>query len=112
MGWPAEVPDLFARTGDKFSRPYTFRDANGNPLNITSYGTTWDAQLRRTPAAEDDVAFTVTTDLVNGVITLALDSAQTQDLTGTYVYDIRADLTTEPFTYIAGRLVFSMDVTQ
>lgn len=112
MGWPAEVPDLTARTGDRFTRPIAFRDANGAPLDITSYGTTWDAQLRRDPDDAADVAFTVTTDLPAGLITLALTGTQTADLVGTYGWDIRADLHGEPFTYVAGRLVFTKDITQ
>lgn len=112
MGWPAEVPDLTARTGDRFNRPIQFRDSSGAQLDITSYGTTWDAQLRRDPEDEDDVAFTVTTDLVHGLITLALLGEQTADLVGTYGWDLRADLHGEPFTYVAGRLVFQKDITQ
>jgi hypothetical protein len=104
--------DLSIYQGDDYSAIVTVRNADGTPADISGY--TALAQIRRAPADADSVVVqTMTTVVASPNINLSLTNAQTQALTGRYVWDLQIISSTGAITTIlAGRVTVTAEVTR
>lgn len=81
--------DVTVDAGATFSTVFTYKDANGVPIDLTGY--TAQAMLRDDPYSQAAAALTLTPtiDGPNGTVTLAMTAAETSTLTlDRYVYAI------------------------
>jgi hypothetical protein len=107
--------------GDAFADTVTIKEpptpgADPEPVDLTSPARTYAAQLRTSANSPDIVAtFAIDmSDAVNGTFGFSLPSSTTEDLTGSFVYDIQQTISpsSSPRTILAGVFTFTPDVTR
>ncbi len=100
--------------GDTFTRRLTFRDAAGEPVDMS--GHTFAGQVRTDPDADDPPLAEFdfdTTDAADGVVDITLAAEDTAEFTGAFVYyDIQSTLGDVVTTAPRGRLILVKDVTR
>jgi hypothetical protein len=106
----------FAR-GDDWTVQYTFKDTEGNPIDIT--GNTYWVTLKTAKDDADQGAAQVNItasgpDAINGIVIVAFDSSITTNLTpGTYYYDLQeVDLSGNVYTILLGKVRVVSDITR
>lgn len=105
--------------GDAFTNTVTFRktasDGTITTLDLTTFGTTWRAQLRGGPDYTTFVPFTINqTNAATGVLVFTLTSAQTASLAlPSYQFDLEVSGgSVSPQTPFRGTLTVYKDDTQ
>lgn len=114
--------DITCRKGDTFSLELTFKDENGNPIDISS-GYNWLMQVRDSDTSEttlisgdstnvndDGFAFTGNSD---GVLVVTSASSVTSLVDGgLYVYDLQSVQGTNVVTWIYGIFKVNEDISE
>jgi hypothetical protein len=96
--------------GDTVALPITISEA-GAPADLT--GRTYLCQIRRTKPGDVIVEVDVdTTDAATGELVLRIDDADTEPLSGDYVWDLEQSIGDNPRTILAGKWNFDPDVTR
>jgi hypothetical protein len=87
----ATKANLIIDQGATFSADLALADENGNPLYLQGY--TANSQMRKWyTSVSPSATFNASINVDSGVITIALDSANTSNLpAGRYVYDVEID---------------------
>lgn len=119
-GYPIPLPDVpVVYRGMPFDWKLVMHDADGNPVDLTAFGTTWDSELRLCDTSQAAFPFNVdVTHLADGYIVLALTAAETStmgrsDGAPLYEFDVRAQGGAEtPFYVWAGKLATDGNVTR
>lgn len=108
---PAKLNYTITR-GDDFADEITFEDEAEAPIDVSAR--TFTAQVRTDPDAET-VTATMTvdmTDAATGVIVLRIADTVTDDLDGSYVWDLQQDTAGVIRTIAGGGFVVNKDVTR
>lgn len=106
--------DILTHQGDDWSLTVTFKDGDGNPIDLTGYVAAME--VRKGPRDLYPVLATAVSEIndpTTGVITASLSSAVTADLNGVYKYDLELSgdgLSTR--TILAGVLTVTSEVTE
>jgi hypothetical protein len=96
--------------GDTVALPIVINEA-GAAADLT--GRTFLAQIRRTKPGDVIVDIDVDdTDAATGELVLRIDSADTEPLSGGYVWDLEQTIGDNPRTILAGTWTFEPDVTR
>lgn len=97
--------------GDDFDLPIELQDANSVPIDLTGY--TGRAQFRRNYDDTNPVEATVTINQGGTGLVVSLTSAQTELMSGDFIYDLQL---TNPAgkkrTYLTGDVTVSREVTR
>jgi len=97
--------------GDDVSETFSFRDSDGEPLDLTGYS--FQSQVRETPESAVIGTFTCTPDLAESTVTRLLVRAVTSDMEGNYYHDMQW---TDPAglvkTLIQGRFIVVPEITR
>ena len=121
---PDDLGTFDVYTGDAFTLAICGEeDADGNLVNLASYGTAWSSQLRVARASDSDIPFTVDTSNITGGVdssadapqlVLSLTGPQTEALTRqSYVFDVQVTGgPVTPLTLYTGQLRVTRDVTR
>lgn len=117
---PAGLYDMVCEQGATFSRPITWKDAAGDPVNLTGF--TARMQVRPSVRSEEllldltsaNGGIVFTSPRSSGKLEVVLSAATTTDLTpGTYVYDIEVvSLTNVVTRLLEGKFVVKAEVTR
>jgi hypothetical protein len=106
---PAKLGYKITR-GDDFADPITFTE-DGDPIDVSAR--TYTAQIRRTTEGEVEATMSVDmTDAATGVIVLTLADSITEDMDGSYVWDLEQDTAGVLRTILAGPFEVLRDVTR
>jgi len=104
-----------AVTGDNFNLNLTFEDSAGDPINISAWESIKLTIKSRKALLDADAEYqgnaTVTSG-VGGLATVALTPADTEELVGSYYYDVQyvdGDGTVK--TFMSGIITFTRDIT-
>lgn len=96
--------------GDTVALPIVINEA-GSAADLS--GRTYLAQIRRTKPGAVIVDIDVDdTDAATGELVLRIDSADTEPLSGLYVWDLEQTIGDNPRTILAGTWMFEPDVTR
>jgi hypothetical protein len=106
--------DIKIYQGDTVMIPLTFRDSDGNPIDLT--GITFESQIRRAPADEEATPL-ISMDCnvpepTSGRVLISLSSEQTTLLDNLYVYDLQATNGSVVRTYLSGTISVVKEVTR
>lgn len=110
-----QIPPWTVVRGDAFTQPVTINDTSGNPVNLTSYGSSFASQLRGGPDYTTSVPFTVdATNAATGQLVMSLTAEQTASMNlPVYYFDIQVTGgTVSPQTPAQGVLIVFKDYTQ
>lgn len=101
--------------GDDYALKVAITDVDGTPLDVTGY--VFSSTMKLNPTLPDDEAFFVTDvlaqDPLNGIVYLALDSAQTRTMgPGKYSFDLQmVSPVGTVHTLLVGKIKVHTDVT-
>lgn len=86
----AAIANLTIDQGANFNSDVTVKDANGNPFNLSGYtARSKMAKGYESTKTRVTITSTISTDPASGVVTLSLNSTQTEALDASrYVYDL------------------------
>ena len=115
MAFKQQNLQSFAR-GDDWAVQYTILDENDVPIDISGNVYWVTLKENRTDADPGAAQVNITAsgaDALNGIITVAFDSAVTATLTpGTYFYDLQeVDQIGNVYTLLIGRVKVARDIT-
>lgn len=106
-----------AVTGDHFNLNLAFTDANGDPVDISGYESI-KCTIKAHPGLADNATGVVqkTATITNGaggLATVALADTDTDDLVGSYFYDVQyVDGSGTVKTAMTGVITFTRDITR
>ena len=103
---------IYIDQGATYSQQMTINDDSGNPVDLTTASLI--SQIRRSYTSTTFYSFNINAvDLVNGIISLNLSSAQTQALSsGRYVYDAFYTIGNKTIKIIKGTLTVYPSVSK
>jgi len=104
------------KRGDNFSRTIIFEDADGSPIDVTGWELRFTVKAKITdPDSSAVIAKVINTfsDPTSGIIELELTSTDTNQIIGSYLFDIQIKTANnEIFTILEGIITITQDVTQ
>lgn len=114
MTRPAEHDLSYYQGDDELYQFALRRKEDGSPIDLT--GAAISCQIRSGPADSKPIVATAVCTVLdgpNGVFSMVLASAMTEDLAGkTYRYDIQAVINSRIRTYLKGQLVGDKEITR
>jgi len=108
--------NFYCEQGATFSSVLTWKDENGNPINVTGYAA--QMQVRSKPCTDAILTLSNTNGKIAlggalGTITLTLAASETDDLKpGTYIYDLEMSQSGTVTRLIEGSFTVSPEVTK
>ena len=103
------------KRGDTVTLQLTFKDSDGNAIDITNYTVFFTLKNNKSDSDDDAIIkkdVTSHSDPTNGITTITLSAAETDDLLGSYWYDIQYKTGAGVIkTVVIGTYIFEEDVT-